>query len=222
VIEDHSSIDVRFNHPLFGEVIRKRLGMAGARRVRGEVVRALQGQPLRGPTDRIRLAELTLDSDQKPDLELLVTAARDAIALTNVTLGERLATAAVNRGGGLKASELLARSLLWQGKAAEAEEPLSAFDADQMDELEMVRWGLARIANLHWSMGDAESADEVQKLLRDKVTHNGFSLLVDGVASASRTFENQPQRCAVRAGVGDSTPTHRDRVGCPAVRWRWR
>jgi DNA-binding CsgD family transcriptional regulator len=191
VIEDHSSIDVRFNHPLFGEVIRKRLGMAGARRVRGEVVRALQGQPLRGPTDRIRLAELTLDSDQKPDLELLVTAARDAIALTNVTLGERLATAAVNRGGGLKASELLARSLLWQGKAAEAEETLSAFDADQMDELEMVRWGLGRIANLHWSMGDAESADEVQKLLRDKVTHNGLSLLVDGVASASRTFENQ-------------------------------
>jgi DNA-binding CsgD family transcriptional regulator len=191
VIEDHSSIDVRFNHPLFGEVIRKRLGMAGARRLRGEVVRALQGRPLRGPTDRIRLAELTLDSDQQPDLELLVTAARDAIALTNVTLGERLAKAAVNRGGGLKASELLARSLLWQGKAAEAEETLSAFDADQMDELEMVRWGLARIANLHWSMGDAESADEVQQLLRDKVTHNGLSLLIDGVASASRTFENQ-------------------------------
>ena len=211
VIEDHSSIDVRFNHPLFGEVIRKRLGMAGARRVRGEVVRALQGQPLRGPADRIRLAELTLDSDQKPDLELLVTAARDAIALTNVTLGERLATAAVNRGGGLKASELLARSLLWQGKAAEAEETLSAFDADQMDELEMVRWGLARIANLHWSMGDAESADELQKLLRDKVTHNTLSLLVDGVASASRTFENQLSEAVALServlGDSDAHPT---------------
>lgn len=191
VTEDHSSIDVRFNHPLFGEVIRRRLGMAAARRLRGEVVRALQERPLRGPTDRIRLAELTLDSDQQPDVELLVTAARDAIALTNVTLGERLAQAAVNRGGGLRASELLARSLLWQGKAAAAEETLSAFDAKQMDELEMVRWGLARIANLHWSMGDAESADEVLKLLRERVSHNGLSLLVDGVASASATFENQ-------------------------------
>jgi DNA-binding CsgD family transcriptional regulator len=211
VIEDHSSIDVRFNHPLFGEVIRKRLGMAGARRLRGEVVRALQGQPLRGPTDRIRLAEMNMDSDQQPDLELLVTAARDAIALTNVTLGERLATAAVNRGGGLKASELLARSLLWQGKSAEAEETLSAFDADQMNELEMVRWGLARIANLHWSMGDAESADEVQKLLRDKVTHNRLSLLVDGVASASRTFENQLSEAVALServlGDSDAHPT---------------
>jgi DNA-binding CsgD family transcriptional regulator len=191
VIENRSGVDVRFNHPLFGEVIRRRLGMAAARRLRGEVVRALQGQPSRGPTDRIRLAELTLDSDQQPDLELLITAARDAIALTNVTLGERLARAAVNRGGGLVASELLARSLLWQGQAAEAEETLSAFDPDALDGLDLVRWGLARIANLHWSMGDAESADEVLELLREKVTHNALRPLVDGVASASRAFENQ-------------------------------
>jgi DNA-binding CsgD family transcriptional regulator len=191
VVEDHSSVDVRFNHPLFGEVIRRRLGMAAARRLRGEVVRALQGQPLRGAAERIRLAELTLDSDQQPELDLLVTAARDAIALTNVTLGERLARAAVNRGGGLVASELLARSLLWQGKASEAEETLSSFDPDQMNELELVRWGLARIANLHWTMGDAESADEVLELLYDRVTEEPLRLLVDGVASASRTFENQ-------------------------------
>src|SRR5262249_51179585 len=152
------------------EVIRRRLGMAAARRLRGEVVRALLDRPLRGSADRIRLAELTLDSDQQPELELLVSAARDAVALTNVTLGERLARGAVNRGGGLVASELLARSLLWQGNAAEAEETLSSFDPDQMDELELVRWGLARIANLHWVMGDAESADDVVELLYERVT----------------------------------------------------
>ena len=101
VVDEHHSIDVRFNHPLFGEVIRRRLGMAAARRLRGELVRALRDQPLRAPADRIRLAELTLDSDEAPDVKLLVTAARDAIALTNVTLGERLARAAVSRGGGL-------------------------------------------------------------------------------------------------------------------------
>ena len=191
VAEEHGGIDVRFNHPLFGEVIRRRLGMAGARRLRGQVVRALQGQPLQGPTDRIRLAELSLDSDQSPELDLLVAAARDAIALTNVTLGERLARAAVNRGGGLVASELLARSLLWQGNSAEAEETLIAFDPDSMNELELVRWGLVRIANLHWSMGDAEGADEVLELLCNKVTHGGLKLVVAGVASASRLFENQ-------------------------------
>jgi DNA-binding CsgD family transcriptional regulator len=191
VVENPSAVDVRFNHPLFGEVIRGRLGTAAARRLRGEVVRALHGQPSRGPMDRIRLAELTLDSDEHADLELLITAARDAIALTNVTLGERIARAAVNRGGGLVASELLARSLLWQGHAAEAEETLNSFDPDALGERELVRWGLARIANLHWSMGDAERADEILNLLCEKVTHGGPRLLVDGVASASRAFENQ-------------------------------
>jgi DNA-binding CsgD family transcriptional regulator len=60
-----------------------------------------------------------------------------------------------------------------------------------MDGLDLVRWGLARIANLHWSMGDAESADEVLELLCEKITDDSLRLLVDGVASASRAFENQ-------------------------------
>ena len=199
VVAEHHSGDVRFNHPLFGELIRRRLGMAAARRLRGELVRALRDRPLRAPGQRIRLAELTLDSDEAPDVKLLVTAARDAIALTNITLGERLARAAVSRGGGLDASELLARSLLWQGKAAESEETLSLFNPDTMTELELVRWGTARIANLQWSMGDAEGADEVLKLLRSKVTHPGLRLLVDGVASASLLFENQLDEAVAHA-----------------------
>ena len=199
VVAEHQSGDVRFNHPLFGELIRRRLGMAAARRLRGELVRALRDRPLRAPAQRIRLAELTLDSDEAPDVKLLVTAARDAIALTNITLGERLARAAVSRGGGLDASELLARSLLWQGKAAESEETLSLFDPDTMNELELVRWGTARIANLQWSMGDAEGADEVLKLLRSKVTQPGLRLLVDGVASASLLFENRLDEAVAHA-----------------------
>lgn len=191
IIEDRNGLDVRFNHPLFGEVIRRRLGMAAARRLRGQLVRAIQDRPIHGPAQRIRLAELTLDSDVAPTTDLLVAAAQDAIALSNITLGERLARAAVNRGGGLVASELLARALLWSGNAADAEETLSSFDPAEMNELDLVRWGMARIANLQWSMGDAEGADEVLKLLRAKVTHPELNIVVDGIASASMLFENK-------------------------------
>jgi DNA-binding CsgD family transcriptional regulator/DNA replicative helicase MCM subunit Mcm2 (Cdc46/Mcm family) len=189
--EEPGGIDVRFTHPLFGEVIRRRLGMAAARRLRGELVRAMRDRPLNSSAHRIRLAELTLDSDEVPDLDLLVTAAREAIALTNVTLGERLARAATNRGGGLEAGELLARSLLWQGKATEAEETLSAFDPEHMTEPELLRWGWARIANLHWAMGDAEGADEVLALLRERITSPELVPIIDGTASATLTFENR-------------------------------
>src|SRR4029078_9243811 len=117
---EHHCFDVRFNHPLFAELIRRRLGMAAARRLRGELVRALRDQPLHAPGRRIRVAELTLDSDEEPDVDLLITPARDAIALTNITLGERLARAAVSLGGGLKARETLAPSPLGEGESREA------------------------------------------------------------------------------------------------------
>jgi DNA-binding NarL/FixJ family response regulator len=190
VTKDHS-INVRFNHPLFREVIRRRLGAAASRRLSGELVRALKERPPTTPAERIRLAELTIDSDQAADVSLLVAAARDAVALTNITLGERLARAALSRGGGLAASELLARSLSWQGNAVEAEETLRPFHFDELNDLDLVRWGLARIANLQWSMGDAERAGEVLEMLRGRVRDPGLRLLVDGVASASLSFENQ-------------------------------
>lgn len=194
--EDREIGEVRFNQLLLGDVMRRRLGVAGARRFRGELVRALGDKPIRRPDERIRLAELTLDSDTTPAVDLLVAAADDAIALTNVTLGERLARAALDRGGDLAASELLARSLLWQGKAADAESTLSVFDPDTMDEAELVRWGAIRIINLQLSMSDAEAADEVLGLLRRRVRTHELRLVVDGLESASLAFASWLEEAA--------------------------
>jgi hypothetical protein len=118
-------------------------------------------------------------------------------ARTSWQRAEHIARAAVERGGGLQAASLLARALLWQGNAAEAEAALSPFDPDELSELELVRWGLMRIANLHWAMGDAEGADEVLAMLRAKVSDPGLRLLVDGVTSASLLFENQLAQAVV-------------------------
>jgi DNA-binding NarL/FixJ family response regulator len=215
VVDDAAGLDVLFTHPLYGEVIRRGLGRAGTRRLKGELFSAMQQRPVHLPAQRIRLAELALDSDSVADNELFAAAAQDAIALTNITLGERLARAAVDLGGGLVASELLARSLLWQGRAAEAEEILTAFDPDTMTELDLVRWGMARIANLHWSMGDAARADDVLHLLQLRVSHPALRLVVEGVASATRAFENLLDEAAdaSRQVLDDASASP------PAVEW---
>ena len=211
VVEQQQRLGVHFTHPLFGDVIRRRTGIAAARRIRGELVRALAGQPIVLPAQRIRLAELTLDSDQAADCGLLVYAAQDAIALTDITLGERLARAAVAHGGGLPASELLARALLWSGKAPEAEQTLAAFDSESMTDQQLVRWGAARIANLQWSLGDAESASELLTTLRDRVTHRGSRHLLDGLGAASAAYQNRiDEAVALSRGVladPNATPT---------------
>lgn len=196
ITDDRGLSEVHFNQLLLSNVMHRRLGVATGRRLRGELVRALSAKPIRGPGDRIRLAELMLDSDTPPAVDVLVAAADDAIALTDVTLGERLARVAVDRGGGLAAGELLARSLVWQGRCDEAERTLDAYDPEAMSEPELLAWGAARIANLHLSAGDVDAADGVLELLRRRVHDPGLRLVVDGLASASLAIANRLQESA--------------------------
>ncbi|WP_433660264.1 LuxR C-terminal-related transcriptional regulator [Nocardia sp. CA-128927] len=191
VVENSHQLIVRYNHPLFGEVIRRRLGIASARRLRGRLYSSLKERPINSAADRIRLAELALDSDKSADLELFEAAAEDAIGLANLPLGERFARAAVERRGGVESADLLARALLWQGHRIEAERMLASFDPDQLTEVQLARWGGTRVANLLWAMGDADQADEVLNLVRSKVKHPRIVATMDGLASACAVNENR-------------------------------
>ncbi|MCX5041980.1 LuxR C-terminal-related transcriptional regulator [Aldersonia sp. NBC_00410] len=191
IVPQGGSLNVQFTHPLFGEVIRRRLGLASSRRLRGQLVGALRTRPLETASDRIRLAELALESDQQADAELFAMAAEDATLLADHPLGERLSRAAIERGGGLEAAEVLARTLLWQGQPDEAERILAEFDPDSLDQVQLVRWGLARVANLFWSKGDAERADQVLAMVRARVTHPALAEVVAGLGSACAAFENR-------------------------------
>ncbi len=199
IVENTHQLLVRYNHPLFGEVIRRRLGIASARRLRGRLYSSLKERPIKSASDRIRLAELALDSDKSADLELFVAASEDAIGLANIPLGERFARAAVERRGGLEAADLLARALLWQGHRIEAERTLASFDPDQLDEVQLARWGSTRVANLLWAMGDADRANEVLALVRAKVTHPRIALTLRGLASACAVNENRLEDAFVDA-----------------------
>jgi DNA-binding NarL/FixJ family response regulator len=84
-----------------------------------------------------------------------------------------------------------------------------------MNELDLVRWGTARIANLQWSMGDAERADEVLGMLQTHVTHPALRHVVDGIASAALLFENR-----LNEAVALSEPVLADPAAPPmAVEW---
>ncbi|MGF6882242.1 DNA-binding NarL/FixJ family response regulator [Nocardia sp. GAS34] len=199
IVQNAHQLLVRYNHPLFGEVIRRRLGIASARRLRGRLYSSLRERPIKSASDRIRLAELALDSDKSADLELFEAAAEDAIGLANLPLGERFARAAVERQGGVESADLLARALLWQGHRIEAERTLASFDADQLNQVQLARWGSTRVANLLWAMGDADRAEAVLALVRGKVTHPKIQLILQGLASACAVNENRLQDAFVDA-----------------------
>lgn len=87
IAREGRALSVRYAHPLFGEVIRGRLGFASSRRLRGHLVEALGRREVASASDRIRLAGLALDSDADLDPGLLCEAARDALMLANVPMG---------------------------------------------------------------------------------------------------------------------------------------
>ena len=191
VHDDPDIINARFSHPLYGDVIRRRVGTALARKLRGRLVQVLRDRDLSSPASRIRLAQLYIGSDQEVDTDLLVAAAKDAIFLSHLPLGERLANRAFERGGGLRAAALLSRALLWQGRPAQADEILTRFDPADLDELQLVQWGIPHLSNLFWSMNEVARAHEVMALLRGRVTHPSLQLIVEATASALAVHENR-------------------------------
>ncbi|NDK89168.1 helix-turn-helix transcriptional regulator [Gordonia desulfuricans] len=185
-------LNVGFQHPLFGEVIRRRLGFASSRRLRGNLVRALKSRSLDTPLDRIRLAELALESDASAvDLSLLSSAADDALNLAQTPMGERFARAALEEGGGPAEAELLSRALMWQGHPDQAEEILTDIDVTGLDAALTLRIGLQRVGNMFWVMNDAERAAKILDEVRTGVDDQNLMLIVDGIASACALFENR-------------------------------
>ncbi len=190
IVREGATLRVQYTHPLFGEVIRRRLGSLAARRLRGKLVAVLQAQATDTAADRILIADLGLDSDVAIPAVDLAAAAREALTLANIPMAQRFAQAAVDAGGGLGAVEPLARALMWQGLADQAETALAGFDPGAFDQVELVRWGLLRIANLFWAVGDAQQAKAVLDLVSDRVSDPALALIVKGVSSAMLMFTN--------------------------------
>lgn len=199
VAHDGPALYARFSHPLYGDVVKRRIGTVSARKLRGRLVQALQERPIDSAARRLRLAQLSIESDQPTDMDLLVSATKDALFLSNIPLAEQLARAALERGGGLQAAELLSRALLWQGRAAQADGVLAKFTPDDMDELQLVLWGVPRMSILFWSIGDVQRSHEVLELLRERVQHPSLALIVAAVGSAMAVHENN-----LAAGIAEA------------------
>ncbi len=190
-VPNGTMLNARFSHPLVGDVVRSRIGRAASRRLKGRIVEVLRRREMDSAASRIRMAQLSIDSDQTVDDSLLISAAKDAVYLSNLPLGERLARAAFERSGTVQAGELLSRALLWQGKPAESEAVLARFNPDDLDELQLVQWGVPRASRLFWSLGEVERAHDAMSLVRQRVEHAALRLFVDAASAAMAVHENK-------------------------------
>ena len=150
-----SGVEVRVAHPLYAEVRRKRVPGTRLRRLRGLVATELAHCDDR---DAMRVvvhrATLTLDSDLKPDPELLTRAAQGAVWLSDLPLADRLAAAAVRAGGGVEANFIQAHALSWLSRGEESDAVLDAIRTADLTDDGRARLAFLRASNELWSLAD--------------------------------------------------------------------
>jgi len=149
----------RLAHPLYGEVLRAVLPLSRARAVAERLAAALGAGALRRRDDLLRVGAWQLEAGVASNPNLLLEAARQAVARFDHELTERLARAAVDAGGGPTAVRVLAETLEWQGRHAEA---VAVMDGEPPAQgAERARWASIQAGNLYWGLERTAEAEEV-------------------------------------------------------------
>ncbi|WP_297795027.1 LuxR family transcriptional regulator [Mycobacterium sp.] len=209
LVADGSHTVAQLNQPMLGEAATRHGGMVRARQLNGKLARALQrhdragGRVLRLPglQARIRLAQFMIHSDLDPDLEVVIEAAADSLAMSNVVLGEELARFAVDRGGGLPAALVLAEAVSWQGRGEEADSVLVDAEPSGDDDWLIARWGCLRAANLHWGCGDVEAATRVVDDVKKRVASEAGIQLINALEVSMGYFHGDIET-TIELGLG--------------------
>ena len=149
----------RLAHPLYGEVLRATLPLSRARAVAERLAADFGAGALRRRDDLLRVGAWQLEAGMATNPDLLLEAARQAAGRLDHELTERLARAAVDAGGGPTAVRVLAETLEWQGRHAEA---VAVMDGEPPAQgAERARWASIRAGNLYWGLERTAEAEEV-------------------------------------------------------------
>jgi DNA-binding CsgD family transcriptional regulator len=210
---DKSQTLARLNDPVIGEAALENAGVVRSRQLNGILAcavrkylqterRRVRSPDLRG---RIRLAQFMMQSDLETDLDLVIQAAADAVAISNIKLGEELARFAFDRGGGLRAALVLAEAVSWQGRGDEAEAVLVESEPDNADAWLVARWGCLRAANLFWVCDRIDAAKRVLADARSRVVAEpGIGVVINALelsfayfsGDVMSTLQSGPSLCA--------------------------
>jgi ATP/maltotriose-dependent transcriptional regulator MalT len=125
---------IRFNHPLFGEVLRAQMPPLLRRQINQQLAQILRRETERTPADLLKLAVLWQGSGEKVDPTVLAEAAHVANRLSDHPLAETLAADSLSQRTTFGAQFELGWSLLYQHRFTEAAELLAPLIGSEPDD----------------------------------------------------------------------------------------
>jgi DNA-binding CsgD family transcriptional regulator len=208
-------VEILLAHPLYGDVLRARLPAVRVPSIARKLAEAAEqeGPPLlqRPAQEVLRVATLRL-SGGGGSAELMMAAARIARSRYAFPLAERLAAVALDAGAGFEAALLAAQAVLWQGRAAEAEQKLATLADRAETDAQRARVGLTRLDNDAFYLGELAEANRIAEQAertvrdpawRDEITARrlGLVLATEGPRTAAKAAEPVLARARGRALV---------------------
>jgi len=143
---DGREITIRLAHPVYGDALRARMSPLRARAIARSLADATEGSPRITSDDVLRIATWRLlCGGAQPGL--MLEAANTARWRYDFTLAQRLASSAVEAGGGFEAELLAAGLLSLQGRSEDAANALADLAVRAEDEEQRARVALARLDN---------------------------------------------------------------------------
>jgi DNA-binding CsgD family transcriptional regulator len=166
-------VEVRPAHPLYGEVVRTQASPLRVRVIHGRLADAVEATGARRAGDLLRILTWRLGAGIAAPRDQLALAARQAMALFDYELAERLARAAVDAGGGLAAEYLVGEALLGSGRVEEAEMVLGGVAPRGATDVERTQLAITRAFTLYWALNLPGKARAVLQQARAAVTDPG-------------------------------------------------
>ena len=144
--------EVRLAHPLYSEVLAAELPVLRSRTVRLRLADTIQQRRPLTPDDALRACRWLLDVGEPIPVALLQDASAAANLAGDAELGAQLARLAIDAGGGVRATTLLARAYLLRDRYEEAEALLAAAEPHVPGDPTATEYFLQRYHVLHWGL----------------------------------------------------------------------
>jgi DNA-binding CsgD family transcriptional regulator len=199
-------LSVRLVHPLYGEALRANLPGTRKHAIWRQLAEVLTAGPMRRRDDVLVAAVWELRSGHVRRPQLLLDAARQAVARFDLDLAERLARAARGNGNDWETDRLLAQILHHQARHAEAIEALPQAPPTSGPQHSM--WAVTRASILYWGLNQVAEAERTLLAAAQRepgqceaIATHSWILLFDGRCQAAL---DGAERVLGRPDAGDN------------------
>jgi len=204
---DHHVGVVRAIHPMYGEVLRAAMPRTRLSVIAARLAELFDDADGADPSEARKIAAMVLDAGGTPPAALALAGARQALAVLDARLAERLApAAAVARP--FEAHLVLGRSLRLQGRGLEARSALEAAEVAAHGDGQVGRAALAAARNQLWVLGDLEAAQATLEAARVRILDDGWKATVEAELAL---------QLATAGDIREGRQVARDALGRPGI-----